>query len=463
MRAGPCGDRRSETPSRACRRGARARHPDKRRRRPRVVHVHRARGCQARRAPNRNLDRGCVARLCGPAEKRTGATVRDRVRGHARSAACRSPAVARRGNRSRRSHAPAEGPRQLRAARGDCHRRPGCDRADTRHSFGSRCWSGPARNRLGRARPHARNGSSGVNRMPMDTLWLLPALTCYALSAALFVFDRLSGRTQATGYAVAILGAGVVCHAFDLAAGGLQAGNIPVANFAQALSFLAWLTALAGLVMIVRLRLAVIGAFVAPAVTLALGAASLTMSSGRVVLPAPLRSIWLPIHVTLAILGYTMFVLAASVSIAYLAYESRLKSKRAISPANEGGPSLEKLDRINYRLLGWGFIMLSLAIVSGAIWADARWGHFWSWEPIESWSLAIWVLYAGLLESRLTIGWRGRRAAALTLVVFSLLVGFADGALTLVEIVVSRVRDDLARIDLRNLRDDDFYERERAI
>jgi cytochrome c-type biogenesis protein CcsB len=243
----------------------------------------------------------------------------------------------------------------------------------------------------------------------------------------LFVFDRLSGRTQATGYAVAILGAGVVFHAFDLTARGLQAGNIPVANFAQALSFLAWLTALAGLLMIVRLKLAVIGAFVAPAVTLALGAASLMMSSGHVVLPATLRSVWLPIHVILAILGYAMFVLAASVSIAYLAYESRLKSKRAIGPANEGAPSLEKLDRINYRLLGWGFVMLSLAIVSGAIWADARWGHFWSWEPIESWSLAIWVLYAGLLESRLTIGWRGRRAAALTLVVFSLLVGSIVG------------------------------------
>ncbi len=254
-------------------------------------------------------------------------------------------------------------------------------------------------------------------------MWLLPALACYALSAALFVFDRSSGRTRATGYAAAILGAGAIFHALDLTARGLQAGNIPVANFAQALSFLAWLTALAGLLMIVRLRLAVIGAFVAPAVTLALGAASLTTSDGRVVLPATLRSVWLPIHVTLAILGYAMFVLAASVSIVYLAYESKLKSKRALGPANEGAPSLEKLDRINYRLLGWGFIMLSLAIVSGAIWADATWGHFWSWEPKESWSLAIWVLYAALLESRLTIGWRGRRAAALTLVVFSLLVG----------------------------------------
>src|SRR5258708_22589908 len=98
----------------------------------------------------------------------------------------------------------------------------------------------------------------------MDTLWLMPALACYALSAALFVFDRSSGRTRATGYAVAILGAGAVFHALDLTARGLQAGNIPVANFAQALSFLAWLTALAGLLMIVRLRLGGIGAFLAP-------------------------------------------------------------------------------------------------------------------------------------------------------------------------------------------------------
>lgn len=257
----------------------------------------------------------------------------------------------------------------------------------------------------------------------MNTLWIMPALGCYAVSAALFVFDRAQGRTRESGYAVGMLGAGAVFHAFDLTARGFQAGNIPVANFAEALSFLAWLTALAGMLLIVRSRMTVIGAFVSPAVTVALGASAMTMNGGRLELPAPLRSVWLPIHVTLAILGYTMFVLAASVSIVYLALESRLKSKRALGAAGDDAPSLEKLDRINYRLLGWGFMMLSLAIVSGAIWADATWGHFWSWEPKEFWSLVIWILYAGLLESRLTVGWRGRRAAALTIVLFTVLVG----------------------------------------
>lgn len=257
----------------------------------------------------------------------------------------------------------------------------------------------------------------------METLWLAPALICYALSAAIFIVGRIAKLSRAPGWATLLLGAGVAFHAFDLATRGLQAGNIPVTNFAQALSFLAWLTALAAMVLIVRLQMAAIGAYTAAAVALALGASAIIMKGGRIVLPATLQSVWLPIHVTLAILGYSMFVLAASVSLVYLAYESRLKAKRPLGPPSERLPSLEKLDRINYSLLGWGFGLLSLAIVTGAIWADATWGHFWSWEPVESWSLTIWILYAALLESRLTVGWRGRRAAALTIVVFVVLVG----------------------------------------
>jgi cytochrome c-type biogenesis protein CcsB len=256
----------------------------------------------------------------------------------------------------------------------------------------------------------------------MQTLWLLPAIGCYALSAILFFSDRMSGKERVAGWAVMLLGAGAVLHALDLATRGLQAGNIPVANFAESLSFLAWVTALAALILIVRLRMAVIGAYAAPAIAIAMGVSTAMSSERRLILPAPLQSIWLPIHVSLAIVGYAMFILAASVSLVYLAYESRLKAKRPLKASTERMPSLEKLDRINYSLLVWGFVMLSAAIVTGAIWADATWGHFWSWEPKESWSLVIWILYAALLESRLTVGWRGRRAAALTIVVFAVLV-----------------------------------------
>jgi len=217
----------------------------------------------------------------------------------------------------------------------------------------------------------------------MGTLWLLPAIACYALSAILFLTDRMSGKVRLAGWAIVTLGAGAVLHALDLAARGVQAGNIPVANFAESLSFLAWVTALASLLLIVRLRMSAIGSYAAPAIAIAMGVSIAMTTRGRLVLPAPLQSIWLPIHVGLAIVGYAMFILAASVSLVYLAYESRLKAKRPLKPDTERPPSLEKLDRVNYSLLAWGFVMLSAAIVTGAIWADATWGHFWSWEPKE--------------------------------------------------------------------------------
>jgi cytochrome c-type biogenesis protein CcsB len=257
----------------------------------------------------------------------------------------------------------------------------------------------------------------------MIAAWLVPIIIFYAFSTAGFVLGRMGVRGQWTSYGTAMLGAGAAFQTVDLAIRGLQAGNVPVTNFAQSLSFLAWLIALAGLALIVRFRMAVIGTVVAPVVFVLLVAVAAMTRQGRLAMPSSLRSAWLPIHVTLAFLGDALFVLAAGVSLVYLVYESRLKAKRPLGPTDERAPSLEKLDRINYHLLGWGFLMLSLAIVSGAIWADATWGHFWSWEPQESWSLVIWLLYAALLESRLTAGWRGRRVAALTIVVFTVLVG----------------------------------------
>lgn len=256
----------------------------------------------------------------------------------------------------------------------------------------------------------------------MDTIWLPPALVCYALSAAGFVAGRVANRARWTDQAVSLLAVGVLFDTMDLAVGSYQAGNIPVTNFAQSLSFLAWLTAIVSLVLIVRMRMQALGVFVAPGVLIVSGAAFILLRRGRLIIPESLRSAWLPVHVTLAFFGDALFVVAAGVSLAYLVYESRLKAKRPMGPAGQTIPSLEKLDRVNYRLLRWGFVMLSLAIVTGAIWADSTWGHFWSWEPQETWSLVTWVLYAALLESRIAVGWRGRRAAALTLIVFSVLV-----------------------------------------
>jgi len=105
----------------------------------------------------------------------------------------------------------------------------------------------------------------------------------------------------------------------------------------------------------------------------------------------------------------------------YLIQEHFLKSKQ-LGALYRKLPSLDTLDDINYRCLTLGFPLLTLAIISGAIWAETAWGAYWSWDPKETWSLITWFVYAALLHGRLTIGWRGRRAAIFAVAGFFILL-----------------------------------------
>ncbi|MRR36421.1 c-type cytochrome biogenesis protein CcsB, partial [bacterium] len=88
--------------------------------------------------------------------------------------------------------------------------------------------------------------------------------------------------------------------------------------------------------------------------------------------------------------------------------------------------SQEVLDDLQFRFVSVGFVFLGIMIAAGAIWANEAWGRYWAWDPIETWSLISWVVYAAYLHARLTLGWRGRRSAlfamlALPVVVFALI------------------------------------------
>ena len=79
-------------------------------------------------------------------------------------------------------------------------------------------------------------------------------------------------------------------------------------------------------------------------------------------------------------------------------------------------PSLDVLDEVSYRGIAFGFPMVTIAIVTGAIWADKAWGTWWSWDPKETWSLITWLFYGAYLHTRLTWGWRGRHSAVIAIV-----------------------------------------------
>ena len=182
-------------------------------------------------------------------------------------------------------------------------------------------------------------------------------------------------------------------------------------NLHEALSFFAWATIGVYFLLHLKYRLEVLGAFISPVAVVLMVLASLFPKEIVPVEPV-LNSFWLPIHVTLAIVGNAMFALGFAAGVMYLIQERQIKSKK-IGAFYRRLPALKVLDDLNYRCLTWGFPFLTLGIITGSIWAESAWGTYWSWDPKQTWSLITWFLYAALLHGRLTVGWRGRRAAIL--------------------------------------------------
>jgi len=254
----------------------------------------------------------------------------------------------------------------------------------------------------------------------MEILLLKAALLFYLLSAVAFMLSLLTAQAVPRTFAPALLFIAFVAHAGAIAARSLSAGYIAVIDSYEALSFFACLMTGVCLLAQIRAPVAILGAVVSPlGFILTLGAFIFYTKTRD--LPPALHSAWLPVHVILAFLGNAVFGVAFSASLVYLVQERQLKGKKGNSFFRRL-PSLETLDNLNYRILSWGFTLLTLGILSGAVWAEYAWGHFWIWEPRPVLSLLTWVLYALLLHYR-TAGWRGRRAAALTIVCFVVLVG----------------------------------------
>ena len=80
--------------------------------------------------------------------------------------------------------------------------------------------------------------------------------------------------------------------------------------------------------------------------------------------------------------------------------------------------SSDMLDEVGYKTIAIGFPLLTVGIITGAVWANSAWGTYWGWDPKETWSLITWLVYAAYLHARYTRGWRGKRAAVLSMVGF---------------------------------------------
>jgi cytochrome c-type biogenesis protein CcsB len=238
----------------------------------------------------------------------------------------------------------------------------------------------------------------------------------YLVGAGLYLYFVFTLNERGARLGRMLLMIGAVLHGAGFAARYFAAGYTPITSLFESLSFSAFAIVCVFLAFELRYNLRVLGAFVAPlAFLFSLFAAFLP---GEVrTLPPVLNSNWLPVHVLVLFFGYAVFAVAFGAGIMYLLMERELKSMR-MGPVFKRLPSLDVLDDINYRCLQIGFPLLTLGIITGSIWAEYAWGSYWSWDPKEVWSLVTWLFYAALLHGRLTVGWRGRKAAILAIVGF---------------------------------------------
>ena len=231
--------------------------------------------------------------------------------------------------------------------------------------------------------------------------------------------------------AVAVTALGALTHLGVMVTRGLAAGRLPWGNMYEFGTAVTLVGVVAFLVFAVRVpAVRHLGLFVMAPVVLAMVGIGLFLYAEAGPLVAALRSSWLAVHVTSAILGFGIFFLSGIVSAMYLA-RSRYDAKLAEGQAQPDGvlsrlPSAATLDRVAHRTAVFGFPIWTFAVIAGAIWAESAWGRFWGWDPKETWAFIAWVVYAAYLHARTTAGWRGRAAAwvnvtGLVVMVFNLL------------------------------------------
>jgi cytochrome c-type biogenesis protein CcsB len=243
----------------------------------------------------------------------------------------------------------------------------------------------------------------------------------YGLAAVLYIFSWVFKKISAGNVANGIMAVGAAGNLAGFVLRWIEShqmgiGRPPLSNLYESLVFFAFCIAITHLYVVFKYKVQIIGAATAPLAFLTMAYASLPKVNDAIMplLPA-LQSNWLIAHVMTYFLGYGAVTVAFGVSLLFL-----LKTK---SGDNAKGvlaliPDPALLDELTYQLIMFGFLFLTIGMITGAVWANQAWGRYWGWDPKETWSLITWLIYAGLLHARLMRGWKGKRIAILSCVGF---------------------------------------------
>ena len=258
-------------------------------------------------------------------------------------------------------------------------------------------------------------------------------LTAFALLlvALPLAFWSLSGGRSSTAVRLLVAGSNL-CLTAQLVLRWWESGHFPISNLYESLCFLAWGCTLTQLLVERSWPSPLVPAAATP---MALGCVAFAsfalpdrLQEASPLVPA-LRSSWLVMHVSVIMISYAALLVGSLLSLAVLFTDRGNSMELRSSSIGSGGyrqaqlatpqlqlssvamPAVEQLDSLSYRTITVGFLLLSVGLVSGAVWANEAWGSWWSWDPKETWALICWLVYAAYLHTRLIRGWQGRKPA----------------------------------------------------
>jgi cytochrome c-type biogenesis protein CcsB len=242
-----------------------------------------------------------------------------------------------------------------------------------------------------------------------STLFLGTSITAYGLSTWLAARALRLPSARASAWARHALIVGIIIHVVLVAGRWALTGTPPVGDLSGVLLVCGLLLVLGYLVIAGVWRLSALVIYLLP---IAMGALLMALLARAEPRPFPeiLWSIWLPVHAGSAFLAYAGFTLAAVLAIAYLIQDHRLR-QRGPSRQLAHLPALAVTEAAAYRCVLVGYPLISLALVTGAVWADQVWGAAWTWDPKQLMALATWLVYTAYLRVRLQPAWAGRRSA----------------------------------------------------
>lgn len=248
--------------------------------------------------------------------------------------------------------------------------------------------------------------------------WL--ATGFYAASSVAYAGSLFFGFKRGIGLATWLAAAGLLPHLGGIVVRWIDLGHGPYLNFYEVTISDTFVAVAVFVFAVWRYpRLSPAGVIVLPCSFLLIGIGIFSPHEGREIVPV-MKSFWLGVHVSFAKLTYGSYLLSFALAILQIV-KSRRKSQGSFLGAL---PQTGIIDELVLKTISFGFVMHSIMIFSGSIWANEAWGNYWSWEPIETWTFVAWITYGIVLHLRVVHRWRGDRAAftaiaAMAMVVFT--------------------------------------------